>query len=282
MQVFKYPSVVYNYNSDLRLEGKKIGFVPTMGALHAGHISLVKQAKSENDIVVVSIFVNPLQFNNPSDLEKYPRTLDSDLEALAKEGVDIIYHPEPEVMYPEQTQAGISFGKMAEVMEGKFRPGHFDGVGIVVTKLFNQVIPHKAYFGLKDLQQFLLIKRMVNDLSIPVEVIGLPTVREDSGLAMSSRNQRLSENGKIIASSIHKGLMLGKSAWESGQSPEETISVIARLYGDTEGLNTEYVDIVNPSDLSVVEKNENQSIAICVAAYVEGIRLIDNLYLRQD
>ncbi len=282
MQIIEHPSAIYEYCDSLRSRGKKIGFVPTMGALHEGHFSLIRKAKLENEIVVVSIFVNPLQFNNQADLDKYPRPLTQDLDALEHEEVDVVYKPSPESMYPTGNEVKISFGRMAEVMEGKFRPGHFDGVGVVVTKLFNHVIPHQAYFGLKDLQQFLLIQRMVADLSIPVAVFGLPTVREKSGLAMSSRNQRLSDIGRSTAASIYKGLLKGKSRWDSGSNPEETKNEIEQFYLDTPGLEVEYVNIVNPHDLTEVKSNHQQSIAICVAAYVEGIRLIDNLYLRQD
>jgi len=280
MQVIHLPHDILDFSLKCRINHQKIGFVPTMGALHQGHYSLVQTARELNDIVVVSIFVNPLQFNNSSDLTNYPRTLASDLEALERLGVDVVYLPSESDMYPQKPEVSVGFGNMAKVMEGQFRPGHFDGVGVVVAKLLHQVFPHRAYFGLKDLQQYLLIKRMTDDLSFPTEIIGLPIVRENSGLAMSSRNRRLSKAGFDTAANIYKGLLKGEESWRSGKSPNETLSSVFDFYKSVNGLDVEYVQIVNPSDLTDVEDNLSQSVAICVAGYVEGIRLIDNLYLR--
>lgn len=276
MQVIKRPAVIYQRVSEHRALGRQVGFVPTMGALHEGHLSLVRKAREENDAVVVSIFVNPLQFNDSRDLEAYPRTLESDLELLGKEDVCLVYHPDARDICPEGMQAGICFGKMAGVMEGKFRPGHFDGVGLAVAKLFNHVTPHKAYFGLKDFQQFLLIKQMARDLSYPVHVVGLPTVREPSGLAMSSRNRGLSGKGKNVASNIFRGLERGNRAWQAGEAPEKALSIVKKFYAGIPGLDLEYVEMADSSDLTEVDRNKGQAVAICVAAFVEGIRLIDN------
>lgn len=282
MQVIERPSAILEYSLEHRKNSKKIGLVPTMGALHEGHQSLVKTARAANDIVVVSIFVNPLQFNNKNDLEKYPRPLDHDLEVLESLGVNAVYLPGEKDMYPEEPQVTVNFGYMAEVMEGKFRPGHFNGVGVVVTKLFHHICPHSTYFGLKDLQQYLLIKRMVMDLSFPIEVLGLPIIRETSGLAMSSRNGRLSESGLKVASNIYQGLQKGKVKWETGATPKETIQAVLDLYKEIEHINVEYVELVDPDTLKNITVNNGQAVALCVAVFVEGIRLIDNLYLWQD
>ncbi|WP_258100943.1 pantoate--beta-alanine ligase [Marinoscillum pacificum] len=282
MQVYSLPAEIFNETQRLRFQEKSIGMVPTMGALHEGHFHLVKQARKENDILIVSIFVNPLQFNNQEDLDNYPRTLEKDLSHLEKLGVDLVFAPAEENMYPEKPQVSIVFGQMERVMEGAFRPGHFSGVGVVVTKLFNICNPTRAYFGKKDMQQYLLVKRMVEDLSQPVEIIGVPIVREPSGLAMSSRNQRLSNDGLEIASSIYKGLTIAKQEWDQAKSPDETKNAAIAFYNKQEGLSIEYINIVSPHDLEDLDENVNQPAVICVAGFVEGVRLIDNLYLRQD
>ncbi|MAE87726.1 MAG: pantoate--beta-alanine ligase [Flammeovirgaceae bacterium] len=282
MQVYSIPAEIFNETQRLRFQEKSIGLVPTMGALHEGHFHLVKQARKENDILVVSIFVNPLQFNNQEDLDNYPRTLEEDLFQLEKLGVDLVFTPTVESMYPDKPQVSIDFGKMERVMEGEFRPGHFSGVGVVVTKLFNLCCPTRAYFGKKDMQQYLLVKRMVEDLSQPVEIIGVPIVREKSGLAMSSRNQRLSTHGLEIASVIHEGLSIAKQEWDNSKSPEETKITVNAFYKQQEGLSIEYINIVSPHNLEDLKENLNQPAVICVAGFVEGVRLIDNLYLRQE
>lgn len=282
MQVYNLPAEIFKETQHLRFQGKSIGLVPTMGALHAGHFYLVNQAREENDILAVSIFVNPLQFNNQEDLDNYPRMLEQDLAHLEKLGVDMVFAPSEEAMYPEKPQVAIDFGRMERVMEGEFRPGHFSGVGVVVTKLFNLMHPTRAYFGKKDMQQYLLVKRMVEDLSQPVEIVGVPIVRERSGLAMSSRNQRLSAVGLEIASSIYKGLSLAKHAWGENKSPKETKRAVNAFYKEQKGLSIEYLNIVSPNDLEDLQDNVNQPAVICVAGFVEGVRLIDNLYLRQD
>ncbi|WP_421872803.1 pantoate--beta-alanine ligase [Marinoscillum sp.] len=282
MQVLNLPDEIFNETIRLKNAGKSIGLVPTMGALHDGHFHLIKKARQENDLLVVSIFVNPLQFNNKEDLENYPRTVEADLQHLQSLGVDIAYVPSEQDMYPELPQVSLDFGRMERVMEGEFRPGHFSGVGVVVTKLFHQCNPHRAYFGLKDLQQYLLVSRLVSDLSIPVEVIGVPIVRETSGLAMSSRNQRLSAEGRDLAVTIYQGLLLAKKLWEEKQTPDETNRAVNAFYKEQTGLSIEYTQIVSPGNLEAKLVNDDQATVICVAGYVEGVRLIDNLYLRQD
>ncbi|WP_462247570.1 pantoate--beta-alanine ligase [Ekhidna sp.] len=262
-------------------KGETIGFVPTMGALHKGHLSLVRKSMSENDVTVVSIFVNPLQFDNESDLTNYPRVIDEDLKLLELEKVDIVFTPSKEELYAEKPIVSIDFGMLANSLEGKFRDGHFEGVGIVVSKLLHLVSPTRAYFGLKDIQQFLLIRRMCYDLSFPTEIIGVETVREPSGLALSSRNTRLSEKGLSDAIIISKGLNLIKEGIEAGESLDALLVRAKAIYDQNEGFTLEYLEAVDPSNLSRVDSYVNlNELAVCIAGYVEGIRLIDNLYLR--
>ncbi|MEQ9305859.1 MAG: pantoate--beta-alanine ligase, partial [Marinoscillum sp.] len=212
----------------LKKEGKSIGFVPTMGALHNGHLSLIKRARDENDVVVVSIFVNPLQFNSQQDLDKYPRVLEEDKKIMVGCGINLLFTPPVEELYPETPKVLIKFGEMANVLEGEFRKGHFEGVGVVVSKFLHIVQPDRAYFGLKDLQQFILIKRMCADLSFPVEIIGVETVREKSGLALSSRNRRLSEEGRQDAIIISKGL----EYFKSGIDKKENLNILLNKVND--------------------------------------------------
>lgn len=279
MQVIHTPDDVFHHTRSLLLQGKTLGLVPTMGALHPGHLTLVRRSVSENDVTVVSIFVNPLQFNNPDDLKNYPRDLQADLRLLEQEGVAVVFAPSEAEMYAKKPLVALQFGRMGQVMEGAFRPGHFDGVGVVVSKLLHLCQPHRAYFGLKDLQQYLLVKRMAQDLSFPVEIVGLPIAREASGLAMSSRNARLSVNGLAVASQIFQGLQQMKQLWGEGASPDETKMAGKNFYSSIAGLRLEYVEVVSPDTLEDETSNLGQAVAICVAAYVEGVRLIDNLYL---
>lgn len=280
MQVIHTPDDVFHHTRNLLIQGKTLGLVPTMGALHEGHLTLVRRSVLENDATVVSIFVNPLQFNNPDDLKNYPRDLESDLLLLEQEGVSVVFAPGETEMYAEKPLVALQFGRMGQVMEGAFRPGHFDGVGVVVSKLLHLCQPHRAYFGLKDLQQYLLVKRLVYDLSFPVEIVGLPIAREASGLAMSSRNARLSANGLMVASQIFQGLRRMKQVWDEGASPYETKMAGKNFYSSIDGLTLEYVEVVSPETLENEAINQRQAVAMCVAAYVEGVRLIDNLYLQ--
>lgn len=280
MQVIETPNDIFELTSQFKLSGKKIGLVPTMGALHEGHLSLVRASTAQNDETIVTIFVNPLQFNNSEDLQKYPRNLQKDLNLLEKEGVKTVFAPNESDMYSEQPVVNITFGKLGETMEGAFRPGHFDGVGVVVSKLFHMCQPDIAYFGLKDLQQYLLIKRMARDLSFQVEVVGIPIKRELSGLAMSSRNGRLSGKGLITGARLYEGLQLAATWWDQGLSPSEINANLTDFFLQFKDLQLEYFELVSPDNLETISDNQNQSIAFCVAGYVEGVRLIDNLYLR--
>lgn len=262
----------------LKKQNKSIGFVPTMGALHAGHISLIEKSKAENELTVCSIFVNPTQFNNPEDLKKYPRTLETDCKMLESAGCDVVFAPSAEEMYPTLPAMKFDFGNLETVMEGKFRPGHFNGVGIVVAKLFHIVKPQKAYFGLKDLQQVAVIRRMVSDLSFDLEVIPCPTLRESDGLAMSSRNTRLSPEARALAPQIFKVLNLAKESLQNFgdvKIAKETVNQHFIQYSEFE---LEYFEI---SDFDTLEPLENydksKKAALCIAAFLGGVRLIDNI-----
>lgn len=259
--------------------GKSIGFVPTMGALHDGHITLVKQARKENDIVVCSIFVNPIQFNNPDDLKKYPRTLEEDCRLLEPAGCDIVFVPDENEMYPEPVHDVYDFGGLDKVMEGKFRPGHFNGVAVVVRKLFDIVQPRKAYFGLKDYQQLQIIKSMVHQIVSPVEIISCTTVREADGLAMSSRNRRLSKELRERAPVIYKtlsSLPAKKNSLSVGQTKQWAIEQI-------EGVNplmVEYLEIADALSLQTAASWDSfPHLVACTAVWAGDVRLIDNILI---
>ena len=272
---------IKNYQEDLRKNNKRIGYVPTMGALHEGHQELIRASQAANDVTIVSIFVNRLQFNDPKDFELYPRTESEDFALLEDMGVDAVFKPAEEEIYPTVPAVSFDLGAMANVMEGQFRPGHFQGVCIVLSKFFHLVNPHEVDFGLKDLQQYLVVKRMVEDLFFNMRVNGVPTKRETSGLALSSRNLRLSDNGKLVASNIYKGLELAKAEIFSKKDVQEITSSLTEFYERIDGCTIEYCKIINARTLiPVMDYGEIEEIAVCVAAYVEGIRLIDNLYLR--
>jgi pantoate--beta-alanine ligase len=282
MKKFQNPEELSLHLRRLRSEGKRLGLVPTMGALHEGHLSLVRTSRKENDITIVTIFVNPLQFNNPGDLKNYPRTLEKDIEKLEGEGCDVLFNPNPDFIYSEQPVLSMNFGKLEEVMEGKFRPGHFNGVAIIVAKLFHYCLPDNAYFGLKDLQQFRIISQMVKDLSFPVRLTGCPTYREKDGLAMSSRNLRLDPESREKASLIFQSLLLAKNIlWKEGI--ELTKEKIKDFYEKVPGFTLEYFEIADAETLQPVsEVSKSKEVAFCIAAWIGGVRLIDNLISRED
>jgi pantoate--beta-alanine ligase len=260
-------------------EGKAIGFVPTMGALHEGHLTLIKQASWENDFVVVSIFVNPIQFNNPEDLAKYPRTLEEDLRKLEDTGCNLVFAPSVSEMYPEPDTTLFDFGQLDKVMEGKFRPGHFNGVAIVVKKLLEIVMPNKAYFGEKDFQQLTIIKKMVSMFEMPVEIVPCPIVREPDGLAMSSRNTRLTEEERAEAPVIHKALSSIKENY-SWFIPDGVKQLVRGEIQENQYFRVEYVDIVDTETLLPFEDwTDVEHAVVCVAAFIGNVRLIDNIIL---
>lgn len=267
---------VKNFIQDTKLQGKTIGFVPTMGALHHGHIELVKKADSENDITIVSIFVNPIQFNNPEDLAKYPRTLDSDVEKLKETNCKVVFAPSAEEMYPEPDTTEFDFGKLDKVMEGQFRPGHFRGVAVVVKKFFEIVEPDKAYFGEKDYQQLAIIKKMVQMLKLPVQIIPCPIVRETDGLAMSSRNARLTPKTREAAPTIYKSMVdaCDDYSWFTPQGISGLVSTYIELNPE---LKVEYALVVDAETLQpIIEWTDAAHAILCVAVFAGEIRLIDN------
>lgn len=254
-----------------------IGFVPTMGALHAGHISLVEKAVSETRFVVVSIFVNPTQFNDKTDLEKYPRNLNADLKLLEKTGCQIVFAPKTEEIYPEPDTRKFDFGALETVMEGKHRPGHFNGVVRVVSKLFDIVKPDKAYFGLKDFQQLSIIKTMVTQLELPVEIISCPIIREESGLAMSSRNELLTAEERKNAAVISDTLFEAKKL-TAQKSVRELVDWITQTINKNPYLTVEYTEIVDDCRLQPVKSWEEKTKKVgCVAVFCGKVRLIDNI-----
>ncbi|GAB3709667.1 pantoate--beta-alanine ligase [Spirosoma flavus] len=268
---------VRQHLNTLRAE-QTIGFVPTMGALHEGHLALVEAARRENDVVVSSIFVNPVQFNNPDDLARYPRTLEEDCQKLETAGCDVVFAPSVEEMYPQKPLLRIHFGELETVLEGAFRPGHFNGVGIVVSKLFNIVQPDRAYFGQKDLQQVAVIRRLVQDLSFPVELIRCPTLREEDGLAMSSRNRNLTPDERQQAPVLFQSLTMARDLLLEGQDVVQVKSAVTNFFASRPEFRLEYVDVVNADTLqSAEEVLAPGQTAICLAAHLGKVRLIDNL-----
>ena len=258
-------------------ESKTIGLVPTMGALHEGHAALVKRCVAENDITVVSVFVNPTQFNNPDDLRLYPRTLEADCALLEKLGVDVVFAPDVEEMYPEPDTRVFDFGMLDKVMEGRFRPGHFNGVAQIVSKLFYAVGPDRAYFGEKDFQQLAIVREMVKQLQIPVEIVAVPIVREESGLALSSRNMRLTPQQRETASEIFKTLKMSVDMI-SKQSVEDTEKFVVDRINNHEALNVEYFEIVDGNTLQrITDWNDSPYVVGCIAVFCGEVRLIDNI-----
>ena len=272
---------IQSYLSPLKRKGCQIGFVPTMGALHPGHMSLVKLARQENDIVVCSIFVNPIQFNNPDDLAKYPRTLDSDIAMLREAGCDAVFVPSVQEVYPIPDTTIYDFGMLDKVMEGRFRPGHFNGVAIVVRRLLEITRADVAYFGEKDYQQLTIIRKMVQMLSLPVRIVPCPLVRETDGLAMSSRNQRLLPQERAVAPLLYAALRKCAAHYAT-LTP---VSLQQAIVADIEQhpfFRVEYVDIVDMDSLLPVSTwTDSKQIIVCLAAFLGKVRLIDNIVLRR-
>lgn len=277
MKVFNFIVDIQRFVEEKHNLGLKIGFVPTMGALHEGHLSLINRAKKENDIVVCSVFVNPIQFNNPADLEKYPRTPDSDIEKLQNSGCDAVLMPSVEEMYPEKVEEYYDFGDLERVMEGACRPGHFNGVAIVVRRLFEIVNPDKAYFGEKDFQQLAIIKKMVSDLNMGLEIVPCSIIREDDGLAMSSRNVRLNTEKRAIAPQIFATLKDAISKKDS-MTPAEMKEYAIAKYSEIKEFDVEYVQITDEINLKSIDNwNECEHARIFVALQLGPVRLIDNV-----
>ncbi len=263
-----------------REEGKTIGLVPTMGALHAGHVSLIDRARKENDIVVVSVFVNPTQFNNPEDLRTYPRTEEADCAKLEAAGVDYAFIPSVEEIYPEEDTRVFDLGPVAEVMEGAMRPGHFNGVAQIVSRLFAMTAPHRAYFGEKDFQQIAVIRKMAEiDGFDNLEIIACPIKRENDGLAMSSRNVRLTPHQREIAPSIH-AILKSSVAKASSMTVEQTIKSVTDRINAYDEMEVEYYQIVDPLTMQPIAdwSEVSDGVAVgCVTVYLGDVRLIDNI-----
>ncbi|HVI44876.1 MAG TPA: pantoate--beta-alanine ligase [Chitinophaga sp.] len=284
MYLFKRSSDLKKHLDQVRKSNKSIGFVPTMGALHDGHLSLVQAGKKENDIVVCSIFVNPTQFNDPKDFEKYPITIEQDIKKLNDASTDILFLPSVEEMYPEGLAGNThyEFGDLETILEGKFRPGHFQGVGRIVHKLLDIVQPHKLFMGQKDLQQCLIVRRLLELINSKVELVVCPTEREPSGLAMSSRNERLTPAARKKAAVIYQALEKLKHEFGNGlyflESAREAFEELQR-----EGFEPEYVDILvleNGHLHHISEPPGDHTVVAAVAAWIEGVRLIDNMVLQ--
>ncbi|AEM74211.1 pantoate--beta-alanine ligase [Caldicellulosiruptor acetigenus] len=261
----------------LKKEGKSIGFVPTMGYLHEGHLSLVRLSKQQNDITIMSIFVNPIQFGPNEDYDRYPRDFERDKSLAEKEGVDYIFYPSVKEMYPEDFKTVVSVKKITEIMCGKSRPGHFDGVATVVLKLFNIVNPDRAYFGQKDVQQLAVIKQMVKDLNLDVEIIPCPIVREQDGLAMSSRNVYLSEEERKSAAVLYRALNLAKEMIEKGEKDVSSIKrAMEEMILKEKYTKIDYIEFVNNETFEIISKVEGK-VLIALAVFVGKARLIDNI-----
>ncbi len=279
MLICRDPRSMQAWSRAQRVAGGSIACVPTMGALHAGHLALIDQARTRGDVVVVTIFVNPLQFNQGDDFDQYPRPIDADFDRCRAAGVDAVYAPSAATMYPAEFQTHVEPGQLAESLEGAGRPGHFRGVTTVVAKLFGAVQPDVAVFGQKDLQQLAIIRRMVADLDMDIEIVGVPTVREPDGLAISSRNQRLSTDDRSAAVCIVQALRLAAHALTQGEHDPQRLAAVATERVEAEPrARLEYIRIVDP--VSLVPVTDGHQPAVMVAAVWFGeVRLIDNLQL---
>lgn len=277
MQVLNTKNELVSLIDNLKKKGKKIGFVPTMGALHQGHLSLVKESKKNSDVTVVSIFVNPTQFNDVEDLKRYPRNLNLDVELLKTVECDVVFAPSVAEIYPEPDTRKFNFGYLETVMEGAKRPGHFNGVGQVVSRLFDIVRPDKAFFGMKDFQQVAIIKNMVKQLKYDLEIIPCPIIREENGLARSSRNALLDEDHKKNAPHIHATLKKA-CTFVPQMNVNELKQWIINEINHNPYLETEYVEIVDDTTLKIINDwSEPGTKVACVAVYADKIRLIDNI-----
>ena len=282
MEIINRRQRMFSISRQLRRDAKTVGFVPTMGALHDGHLALVKEARARCDIVVVSIFVNPEQFNDEKDLDGYPRDLTTDAALLAEYEADYVFAPDAAEIYPAGFSTFVDVERLTETMEGASRPGHFRGVATVVTILFNTVRPDLAFFGQKDAQQVAVIKQLTRDLGFETEIVVVPTVREESGLALSSRNGRLSDNDRAKASVIIDALREAKTAFKKGERNAVELTQIVKNRLETEPLATlDYVAVVDRETLQPIDKIGDDETLIAVAAQISGVRLIDNVILNR-
>ena len=271
--------IVHTFGDVRSMSDGRVGLVPTMGFLHEGHLSLIETARDANDFVVVSLFVNPLQFGEPSDLASYPRDIDRDTALARSGGADVLFIPDVETMYPIQPRTTVEVRGVSAGMEGAYRPGHFAGVATVVAKLFAGIQPDTAYFGRKDAQQLSVVRTMATDLSLPVDVQGLPIVRESDGLALASRNVRIEKHQRPLAVNLSRALFAAGDAFEAGERSVDALREISRTrVGVDPALDVEYIEVANASDASIVDRIED-TVFIALAAWVGDVRLIDNVLL---
>ncbi len=280
MEIIRTVGDLRKFVGEARAAGKSVGLVPTMGALHAGHMSLMHRARKENDVVVASVFVNPTQFNNAQDLKTYPRTEEADVAKLESAGVDAAFIPSVDEVYPEPDTRVFDLGGVAEVMEGKMRPGHFNGVAQIVSKLFGWVMPDRAYFGEKDFQQIAVIRKMAKLEGFDIDIVDCPICRHDDGLAMSSRNVRLSAEQRAVAPKIHE-VLVESLGWADQCTPAEVKKKVTEAINGNEWLDTEYYEIVDSLTMQPIDNwndvGEGAVAVGCVTVYCGDVRLIDNI-----
>ncbi len=279
MKVIKTVHEMQAFSHAQRTGGKRIALVPTMGYLHDGHVSLLNEAKKQGDLMVMSLFVNPMQFGPKEDLAKYPRDFARDTMIAESAGTDIIFYPDAQEMYPGPFKTSVYVSDLSDILCGKTRPGHFQGVTTVVAKLFNVILPHTAIFGEKDFQQLVILRRMVKDLNVPVDIIGMPIIREPDGLAMSSRNTYLSVDDRRRAISISKGLSNALDAFHKGVRDDKKLQEIVRTDIQSAGLRVDYVEVIDETTLQPVHELSHTA-RIVTAAYAGNVRLIDNMALK--
>lgn len=282
MEIFKEIEPLRAFLKVNRAHQKSIGLVPTMGALHDGHLSLIRASKAQNHLTVCSIYINPTQFNNANDLAKYPKTVEKDIEMLQKSGCDVLFLPDNVTMYKKEEGLKLDFGLLDKVLEGEFRPGHFSGVALVVSKFFNIIQPDRAYFGQKDFQQFKIISRLVNELKFNIELPFIPTLREADGLAMSSRNLRLNPEERAKALILFKSLQLGRKELQKGISLKEVKNKIKSMFEAMPDVRLEYFEVAKAENLMVLDSVNNATNAIMlIAGFVGEVRLIDNMFVNE-
>ena len=284
MIIFKKKGELTRFLAGEKRKKAHVGLVATMGALHEGHMALIRSSRSENDLTICSIFVNPAQFNNSEDYSNYPVKTGEDLKLLESAGCDVVFLPDYREMYENDpgTHLSFNFGKIETVCEGKFRPGHFNGVGLIVSKLFNTISPDRAYFGQKDLQQVALIRKLIADLCYPVDLRIIPTVRESDGLALSSRNLRISAPDRPKAAILYNSLLKAKKLLREGSSVDTIKKIIGNLFENEPIFRLEYLELVHAESFEVMQVFDKQSyLAFCIAAWCRNIRLIDNILINE-
>lgn len=278
MRIFTSPAMLWLHLRKIHTPEVTLGLLPTMGALHEGHLALARRSVAENTATIASIFVNPLQFDNPDDLARYPRTLEADCAMLEAAGCEMVFAPSPAEMYAQSPGLKLDFGALEHVMEGAYRPGHFNGVGIVVSRLFHMIQPDRAYFGQKDYQQVAIVRQLITDLAFPIELVACPTVREADGLAMSSRNRRLSLDQRVAAPLIYQSLQAAKAQLLDGASVEAVKQFVRDQFAGSETLLLEYFEIADALTLQpLTDDPVNVPAVLCIAVHMGGVRLIDNV-----